>query len=350
MRAVRWNAPEQLELVEADEPVAAAGQAVVEVATAGICGSDLHAYSHGFAARPGQVLGHEFSGVVLDAPGVEGLAAGQRVTVRPLIPCGRCDRCAAGDPQLCESGHEQNIGYASPGAFAERVLIPRAVVDETVFALPEAVDDRGGALVEPLAVGLRAVRRCGDVAGRTVLVLGAGMIGLAATRFLKLAGAGTIVVTDPSAARREAARALGADVLLDPLRDSTLKAMRELTGPGAMGLGARVDAAIDCAGVATAFADAVKCLRGGGTLVLAAIYARRIEFSPDRLTEKELVVRGSFAYRDEFPAVIEALASGDVEPERFVSHTFALGDAEAAFRAQLDKDASLKVLLVPGQA
>jgi threonine dehydrogenase-like Zn-dependent dehydrogenase len=118
-----------------------------------------------------------------------------------------------------------------------------------------------------------------------------------------------------------------------------------------MGLGARADAAIDCAGVAPAFADAVKCLRGGGTLVLAAIYARRIEFSPDRLTEKELVVRGSFAYRDEFPAVIEALARGDIAPPAFISHTFALGEIEAAFRAQLDKDASLKVLVTPaGQA
>ncbi|HTE63644.1 MAG TPA: alcohol dehydrogenase catalytic domain-containing protein [Solirubrobacteraceae bacterium] len=347
MRAVRWNAPEQLELVDADEPAAGPGQAVVEVANCGICGSDLHAYSHGFGARPGQVLGHELSGTVLDAPDVEGLAAGDRVTVRPLIPCGQCARCRAGDPQLCENGHAQNIGYASPGAFAERVLVPRAVVGETVFPLPDSVDDRGGALVEPLAVGLRAVRLCGDVAGRTVLVLGAGMIGLAVTRFLYLAGAGAVVVVDPAPVRREAALEFGADVVIDPLRQSTVKVLRELTGPGASGLGARTDAAIDCAGAPIAFADAVKSLRGGGTLVLAAIYGRRIELSLDRITEKELVLRGSFAYRDEFPAVIAAIAAGDVVPERFVSHTFPLERIHDAFQVQLDKAASLKVMVMP---
>jgi 2-desacetyl-2-hydroxyethyl bacteriochlorophyllide A dehydrogenase len=350
MRAVTWNAPERLELVDADEPVAGPGQAVVEIATCGICGSDLHAYSHGFAARPGQVLGHEFSGVVVAAPDVDGLATGDRVTVRPLIPCGACDRCLAGDPQLCEAGGGQNIGYASPGAFAERVLVPRAVVGETIFPLPPGVDDRGGALVEPLAVGLRAVRLGGDVTGRTVLVVGAGMIGLAATRFLRLAGAGTIVVADPAPLRRQAALDVGADVVVDPLQRSTLAALREITGPGAGGRGARADVAIDCAGVASGFADAVSGLRGGGTLVLAAIYARKIDFSPDRITEKELVVRGSFAYRDEFPAVIAAIAAGDVEPARFVSHSFALDDIEDAFRTQLDKDSSLKVMVTPQRA
>lgn len=348
MRAARWNAPEELELFDADEPVAQPGQAVVEVAACGICGSDLHSYSHGFAARPGQVLGHEFAGVVSAAPGVAGLRPGDRVTVRPLIPCGHCARCAAGEPQLCENGHVQNIGYASPGAFAERVLVPRAVVGETVFPLPAAVDDRAGALVEPLAVGLRAVRQCGPVEAATAVVFGAGMVGLAVARFLRLARAGTIVVVDPAARRRAAARALGADVVVDPAAGGgTIEVLRELTGPGASGRGARADVAVDCAGAPAAFADAVKALRGGGTLVLAAIYARRIELSPDRLTEKELTVRGSFAYRDEFPAVIDALAAGDVDPAAFVSHVFPLEAIADAFRAQLDKDASLKVLVTP---
>jgi threonine dehydrogenase-like Zn-dependent dehydrogenase len=222
MRAARWNGPSELELVDLDEPVPDAGQAVVEVAGCGICGSDLHAYSHGFGAKPGQVLGHEFSGRVLSAPGVEGLAEGDRVTVRPLIPCGTCSQCEAGEPQRCENAHVQNIGYATRGAFADRVLVPRATVGETVFVLPETVTDRAGMLVEPLAVGLRAVNLCGDVAGKTVIVFGAGMIGLAACRFLKLRGAGTNVVADPSQLRRETALGLGADVVLDPLKQSTL--------------------------------------------------------------------------------------------------------------------------------
>ena len=93
------------------------------------------------AVRPGNVPGHEFCGRVLAAPGVDGLTAGDRVTVRPLLPCGICARCRAGELQLCDGAHDSDIGFGSPGAFAERVLVPRAVLGETVFVLPPEVDD-----------------------------------------------------------------------------------------------------------------------------------------------------------------------------------------------------------------
>src|ERR1700754_112937 len=158
MRAAAWMAPGRLSLVDRDDPVASAGQAVVQVSACGVCGSDLHSFRDGLAVKPGNVLGHEFCGRVLTAPGVDGLAAGGRRGVRPLMPCGGCDRCRAGELQLCEGTHESDIGYGSAGAFAERVLVPRAVVGETVFVLPPTVDDSGGALAEPLAVALHAVR------------------------------------------------------------------------------------------------------------------------------------------------------------------------------------------------
>ena len=345
MQAVEWRAPHELVVVQRPEPEAADGQLVVEVANCGICGSDLHSYNKGFAAEPGQVLGHEFCGTVLQAPGVEGVAVGDRVTVRPLTPCRECDRCLAGDVHLCESSVADNIGYGSPGAFAERVLVPRATLGETVFVLPEAVDDRAGALIEPLAVSLRAVRIADAQPDDVVLVLGGGMIGLGVARFLKLAGVGTIVLSDPSPLRRERALALGADIVIDPIAQDTTKEMRALTGPGGMGLGARVDVVIDCAGVPAAFKDALKCVRHGGTVVLTAMYGQKVEFVPDRIVEKELSVRGSFAYKDEFPLVIAALADGSVEAEPFISHHFALQDTPEAFLAQLDREHSLKVLV-----
>jgi (R,R)-butanediol dehydrogenase/meso-butanediol dehydrogenase/diacetyl reductase len=175
--------------------------------------------------------------------------------------------------------------------------------------------------------------------------MGGGMIGLGAARFLKLAGAGTIVLSDPSALRRERALALGADIVIDPLLQDVTSEMRELTGPGGMGLGARVDVVIDCAGVAVAFKDALKSVRHGGTIVLAAMYGQKIDLVPDRIVEKELGVRGSFAYKDEFPAVIAALADGSVDAELFISHHFPLEQTPEAFVAQLDRDKSLKVLV-----
>jgi 2-desacetyl-2-hydroxyethyl bacteriochlorophyllide A dehydrogenase len=336
MRAIRWQANETLELCELDEPAAAPGQAVVEIAACGICGSDLHTYEHGLLAHPGMVLGHEFSGTVLEAPGVEGLEPGQRVTARALIPCGHCERCREGELHLCQGGAAQIIGYGFDGAFAERVLIPRAIVGETVFGLPDSVSAEAGALVEPLAVALRAVRRSGEVWGRTVLVLGAGMIGLGATRFLKLAGAARIVVADLSALRREAALKLGADAVVDPATERASDAVRK-----------HADVVIEAAGVKASLSEALRAVRPGGTVTIAAVFGRKIEVAIDRFTEKELDVRGSFAYRDEFPAVIAALAAGDIDPANFVSHRFGLADAGEAFRTQLDKDASLKVLVTP---
>ena len=347
VRAVEWLAPERLQLTDIPEPEPIAGQAVVDVAACGICGSDLHSYMEGFAAEPGQVLGHEFSGVVTAAPGVDGIAAGDRVTVRPLIPCGECAACRSGEIQLCSAGRVRNIGYGSPGALAERVLVPRAIPGTTIFRLPDEVTDRGGALVEPLSVGLRAVHLAEPSAGDVAVVLGAGTIGLAVTRFLKLAGVGTLVVADPSEVRRARARALGADIVIDPIAEKTSAVVQGITGPGAFGLGARADVIVDCAGNASAFAEGLKSVRHGGTFVIAAMYNRKLEINPDRITEKELRLRGSMAYRDEFSEVIERIRDGSVDPELFISHTFALGDVQAAFDAQLDRSNSLKVLVGP---
>jgi threonine dehydrogenase-like Zn-dependent dehydrogenase len=102
MRALEWRGPWELRLVELPEPTAEPGQIVVEIANCGICGSDLHSYTRGLAAKPGQILGHEFCGTVSSAPDVPGVGEGDRVVVRPLIPCGKCDPCLAGELQLCE--------------------------------------------------------------------------------------------------------------------------------------------------------------------------------------------------------------------------------------------------------
>jgi threonine dehydrogenase-like Zn-dependent dehydrogenase len=343
MRAAQWVEPERLEVAEVDDPVPAAGQALVEVASCGICGSDLHSFRGGLGTQPGQVLGHEFSGRVVAAPGVEGLTEGDRVTVRPLIPCGHCDRCLDGDVQLCEAGYGLNIGYGSPGAFAERVLVPRAIVGRTLFKLPDSVSDRAGSLVEPLAVSLRAARLARPGPGDVAVVFGLGVIGLSATHWLKAMGASVIVAADLSELRRQRALELGADVAIDPSTASTVDAVAAITGHGAYGIGARADAVLECSGSPHAFADAIKVARGGARLVIAALYEKNVEFRPSRLVEKELEVRGSFAYRDEFGRVIRELERGSLDAEQLISHTFALEQIQEAFTTQADAGRSIKV-------
>jgi 2-desacetyl-2-hydroxyethyl bacteriochlorophyllide A dehydrogenase len=332
MRAVEWEAPGRLRLAERAEPRAEPGQAVVAVAACGICGSDLHSYRDGFAARPGQVLGHEFVGTVVEAPGVEGLATGERVVVRPLIPCGECDACRRGDPQLCARGLELGIGYAFDGAFAERVLVPRAIVGLTVFSLPDSVDDRAAALVEPLAVACHAVRRGPDPSRREALVLGAGTIGLGVAAFLRLGGA-SVTVVDPSPLRREAAISVGARTALDPAAEQ----------PEADSF----DLVFECAGADATMAAAIRAVCPGGTVVVSALFGRRVEISPDRFSVKEAALVGAFGYRDEFPEVIEALASGAIDAAALISHELPLDRIDEAFQIQSDAAESLKVLVRP---
>lgn len=350
MRAATWIATKQLAVVELDEPVAADGQAVVEVAACGVCGSDLHSFREGLAVKPGNVLGHEFCGRVLAAPGVDGISVGDRVAVRPLIPCGACDRCREGELQRCEGLHEHDIGYASPGAFAERVLVPRAILGETLFRLPSEVDDAGGALVEPLAVAKHAVDIAALQGGEVILVSGAGTIGLAVTQLLRLAGAGTLVVAETSRRRRQRALALGADVVVDPAVEDVTRAVRSITGPGAYGRGARADLAFECAGAAAALAAALKSVRTGGTIVLTGIFGAEVGVRLDRVVEKELRLLGTAAYRDEFPAVIAQLAKGALRPTDFVSHTFPLEQITEAFHTQMDAERSVKVQVRPAGA
>jgi (R,R)-butanediol dehydrogenase/meso-butanediol dehydrogenase/diacetyl reductase len=348
MRAVQWDAPETLSSVELPVPHAQEGEVVIEVAHCGICGSDLHSFSSGFAARPGQVLGHEFSGRVLESQGVAGVAVGDRVTARPLIPCGRCRACVEGETQLCEDGVSRGLGYGLRGAFAERVLVPSAVLGRTLFALPDEVSDRAGALVEPLAVGLHAVGQAEVRAGETVVVLGAGPIGLAVVIFLRRAGIDGVIVADPSPLRRETARRLGAELTIDAAVESTVDAVAAVTGRGSSPSSARADVVIDCAGVPAAFEDALRLVRPGGRVVLCAMYGRKVQMRPDRLTGGELTLRGSVGYRDEFPAVIAALARDEIDTGALISHELPLAQIDEAFRIQADPARSLKVLVTPG--
>lgn len=347
MRAAQWHADRDLRLADLEEPVAQPGQAVIEVGACGICGSDLHSFLHGMAVVPGQVLGHEVSGRVLAAPGVPGLEPGQRVTLRPLIPCGTCPGCLRGETQLCEAGMGQSIGYGARGGFAERLLVPRAALGETVFALPDSVSDRAGALVEPLAVALHAVRLARPQPGDVAVVSGLGAIGLAAVQMLALHGVRRIAAVDPSPVRRACALAVGATVAVNPEEGDVVEAVQAWTGPGAWGRGARADLAVECSGVPEALTAALRALRHGGTLVAAAVYARKWEVNPTRLMEKEIALRGSFAYKDEFPRVVQLLADGALDAERLVSHVFPLAEIDAAFAMQLSRDESIKVLVTP---
>lgn len=347
MRAAVYAEPGRLELVEQPEPVLEAGDILVEVAACGVCGSDLESLRHGSNVTPGQVMGHEIGGRVVDPAGVPGLAAGAVVALRPLLACGECPSCRRGSPQLCERSLVQGLGYGLPGGFAERVRVPRAAVGGNVVVLPAALDPALAALVEPLAVSLRGVKHAEVGPGEVAVVFGLGQIGLGAVALARLRGAAEVVAVDPSPLRRKAALAAGATVVVDPLETKVDLVVRELTGPGPYGLGAAADAAIECSGVPASFTAAVKSLRPEGRLSLIAHSREPFAVKSGRIVEKEIRVQGSFAYQDEMQEVADLVHAGRLDLAPFVSHRLPLADVQSAFATQADAAASLKVLVQP---
>jgi (R,R)-butanediol dehydrogenase/meso-butanediol dehydrogenase/diacetyl reductase len=348
MRAARWVAHGVLEVIDIPEPeLVGSRDVIVEVAACGVCGSDLESWRHGSNVTAGTVMGHEFGGRVVGVGRDAEVGVGAIVAVRPLRSCGECAQCRRGQQQLCERSLEQGLGYGLPGGFAERVRVPDAVLGRDVVVLPDALDASLGALVEPLAVSLRGVTRAEVGDGDVVVVMGLGQIGLGAVAMAIAQGAAHVVGVDPSARRRQAAVALGARTVVDPIESKVDVEVRAVTGPGAYGLGAAADAVIECSGQPTSFAAGVKSLRPAGRMALIAHSREPFAIKSGRLVEKEITVVGSFAYDDEMREVADLVARNGLDLGAFVSHRIPLSDIDEAFRSQADAATSLKVLVQP---
>jgi len=343
MKAAVFQGIKDIRVEEVDDPQAGPEDVVVEVSVCGICGSDLHTYEHGSFVAPGQIMGHEFSGEVVEAGDqVEGLAVGDRVTASPLVPCGDCPRCLEGRYNLCASAWTSGLAYGRPGAFAERIRIPNSVPGENVFKLADSMTDEDGATVEPLAVAMHAVRLAGDVEGRTALVLGLGTIGQQVVQALRAHGARRVIGTDLSELRLRAAATLGADAV-----DGG--AGIEQAIDAALGDGEEIDVIFECSGVPKLANAALDAIKAGGTIVVLALYDDPVTFNPTALVQKEIRLQGSIAYTSEdFAAAVDLLASGRAKADPLITHRHALDDVMEAFETQLSKDRSLKVMVTPG--
>jgi len=328
MLALRLHGAEDARLEEIAEPVLRPGSVKIRIEWAGICGSDLHFYGSGPAYPAEQehpvlhekgphTLGHEFSGTVLEVgDGVDGLAVGDLVAVRPNVWDGTCEACLRGEPNLCEN--RGNIGYdGGGGGFSEVAVIPA----ENVYKLPASFDGQLGALVESLTVAWRPVRKSGAGAGTTALVVGAGPIGLGLLLCLRAVGVEQVIVSEPGESRAALARSLGADVV-DPRGTDVAAYAIEATG------GKGVDVAFDASGfdentLPTAFA----AIRTAGTVVVVARFHGIVPMDPKDFLFGEKTVTGSYSYTDQdFREVIEAIDSGRLDPRPLISSTIPLKD------------------------
>jgi (R,R)-butanediol dehydrogenase/meso-butanediol dehydrogenase/diacetyl reductase len=327
MRAAILNDDHHLEVGEVPDPAPGPGELVLQVTACGICGSDLK-------LRPsmpaGLVMGHEFCGDIV-ATGADTDPAwqiGRHVTALPLIGCGRCLACLAGEPAHCMQGDMIGVG-GSPGGFAEYVRVHQR---ETV-GLPEAVDPALGALVEPLAVGLHAVERAHIRSGDKVLIIGAGPVGLSVTAWAARTGAGELVVSDPSAIRREAAAQFGATRTVDP---------------DAEPLEPRYDVVIECVGLPGMTGACVGAAVRHGHVVIAGVCTKPDPYVPIAAVVKELTMDFVVYYtRREFFAVADALATDAVDADAFVTKRVDLAGADDAFTELIEAKDQRKILVLP---
>ncbi|MDX2201283.1 MAG: alcohol dehydrogenase catalytic domain-containing protein [Hyphomicrobiaceae bacterium] len=294
MQALVYTGPHRLEMRETPDPQPADGLAVVKVDAVGICGSDMHAY-HGFDERrpPPLILGHEAAGRVLT-----GALEGARVTINPLVTCGRCAMCLDGRVHLC--GQRQILSMPPrPGAFAELVAVPEA----NLVVVPDGLDIVRAALAEPLAVsyhavslGLERLRR--PASSARCVVLGAGAIGLGAALVLAMSGAASIAIAEPNAGRRRTAEAAGGFACYGP-------------GTGAEPAEGSVDLVIDAVGAAATRAAACRLARPGGVIVHVGLLPGADGLDVRRITLQEITFVGTYCYTPlDFRETVAAMAAG----------------------------------------
>lgn len=356
MQAAVFHGREDVRVEDHPEPDVGADDVKVEVAACGICGSDLHEYAAGPIFIPDEEphpvsgdslpvpMGHEFAGEVVEAgDDVTEVAVGDRVAVNPVLWCGDCRYCEAGQYHLCESNGFVGLSGGG-GGFAEYV----SVHEDQAVPLPEEVSLDHGALVEPFSVGLHAARNSDFDAGDDVVVFGAGPIGLAVVQAVDAAGASDVYVVEPQDARRNRAAEQGADVTLDPTDEDVLDVVDEATDGGA-------DATFEVAGVGQTVRDAVSAAKHDGSVTIVSIFEDTVEFDPNEVVLGERSITGTLAYEGgprshvEYEAVIDLFADGDLDPEAIVTDRIDLADVvDEGFEALLADDADdVKILVEP---
>lgn len=319
VQAVVIEGPGQAVVKDVAEPAPAAGQVLVRVHAAGLCGTDLHLVDGVLPTPYPLTPGHEFSGEVVElGEGVSGLAVGDRVAVDPNLPCGVCRWCRAGRGNLCQVWDA--IGVSRAGAAAELVAVPAGIC----FALPSTVSYTAGAMVEPLSCAVHGSSRLPRLPGTHYLIYGAGTMGLLMAALVRRSGAASVSVVDLNDARLDFALSYAAD--------------RATTHADALEQPDGYDVVIDATGAVPAIEDGLGRVRKGGTFLQFGVADPNAtaSFSPFRVYHEEIDILGSMAVHNGFQPAIELIASGAVDVEQLVSATLPLADyAEAIekFRA-----------------
>ncbi|MCF7934429.1 MAG: zinc-dependent dehydrogenase [Spirochaetia bacterium] len=345
MKAGVFTKIDTIEYREIEKPVITDSDMLIRVRAAAICGTDsriLHGNKTKGVRIP-SVIGHEFSGEVVELGSeVKDFSIGDRVCVDPVLPCGNCQYCLNGMENVCLN--REAIGYEHDGCFAEYVRVPGAFIrSRNVQRLPESVSWVSGALAEPLGCVINGQNKLHISPGETVVIIGAGPIGLMHCMLAKASGASRVIVSEPTALRRNAARAYGADVLVDPIAESLEKTVLELTD----GVGA--DVIILAIGNPRIVNEALRIGAKGARVSFFAGFSKddMPQVDVNLIHYNELVIVGSASLkRKDLKTALNLIGTASVNVEQMATHQFPLEQIARAFEVA-EKGDAIKVVLIP---
>lgn len=325
MKALVYQAPKVLEVVERPQPVPQKGELLLQVKACGICGSDVHGYL-GITGRrtPPMVMGHEFSATVagLGESTNRGFTIGQRVVVQPCISCWECEKCKEGYNNVCPT--RDFIGVLDcDGALQEYLCVP----EKLVYTLPDEISDEAGALIEALAVSYSGIKKAGKLTGKNVVIIGGGTIGLLALLVAKTQNPKKIIVSDLSDYRLATAKKLGADVTINPKDKDFVQEIKNAFD------GELADVSIEAVGVKPTVEQALSALKEQGTCVWIGNSAKMVEINMQDVVTRELKIFGSYIYtHEEFGEVIEFIQKNKLDLSQVISKKVPLEQAATMFQ------------------
>lgn len=339
MKCVKLKGAKNLEIATIKKPVSQNGSVVVRVKACGICGSDLHYFE---AGQPQElIMGHEFSGMVVDPGDREDLKIGDRVTGLPISPCGHCEACKTGNVQYCANTWTNAVGLSltNSGGLAEFL----SCRSDMVKKLPDKVTFLEGTMVEPAAVSLHAINLADIKVGDKVLIIGGGIIGLMAAEFAKLNGATYVALMETNPKRGEKSVKYGkVDEYFNALEEGIVDKLFAKTNGG-------FDKVIECCGNGPAVSEAIMAVKPGGTIVLVGVSLGPITIPTVVSVMREVNMQGAIAYtEDEFEKCLDLIDKKIIDVKKYIDDIVPLEKAqESLLRLTSGKDDAIKIIFKP---
>ncbi len=321
MKIVIFEGKEQLVVKDGDKPDIKSDEVLIQVKKVGICGSDVGSYESGGPYLPGKIIGHEFSGELVQiGENVKKLKEGMKVTVNPQIPCFKCYYCLHDQENMCKL-QNYSLGTTEDGAMREFINV-RA---ERVHILPDNVTYEEGATVEPLSVAVYAVKQSGFQLGQNAAIIGAGPIGLMTIQVLRSAGANKIYVIEPVESKQKIAMEVGADKAFLPKAWNKIVRLTDRLGP---------DHVYECVGLSSTFTTSLQLIKKGGNVTLIGMHAKILEINNILLmTTNNISVRGVYGYNhDIFKTAINLYAQKKIRVDPLITNRIRLEQVPEMFK------------------